>query len=471
MPVSGNHSIYFYNYCETALNTYHQKVKSAFTPLPSKHLGQELLQRIVLVASSILIYPILLIGIAAEKAYSFRANRQSKPVAEMPFPRVPVVETPSQQEIHSSDFLSCLLPEMQKSVIRKLSIQSFINLSRTCKKLRQQVLYVLLPSYINATNSSPQDFKFHPSILEYVFQHAGDQLTYLCLAQLTSTVAHRYISFCPNLTYLSIRNLKITTDLDDWFCPLVKQGTIKADKLKFLVLHSCEIRPSETEAIATLKNLAHFDLFHNSSIGEEGILALTEFQTVGKENEAKIRSSQLTQVTFLDLSHTGSHLKTLASRVSMFQALTHFIYNGGNNQFPSSTQINDFVSGLQKLSNLRSLSLVGNRLGDEGAQLIAQKLPNLNNLILDTNCITILGVVPIIKSFQELRKFEISINKIRIDEISQIVDLLLLQEDLLKFACCTYFKTAEFTHSEKETILTEQKTRLLEKFPQCYVSL
>jgi hypothetical protein len=471
MSVSGNQSTYFYNYTETALDTYHQKIKSAFTPLSSKHPGRELLQRIALVVSSIFIYPILLIGATIERACSFRAYQENEPVVELPFPRVPVVEAPSQQEIHSNDSLSCLLPEIQKSVIRHLSIQNFINLSKTCKKLRQQVLYDLLPSYINATSSSPQAFKFHPFVLDYVLQHIGNQLTYLYLAKVTSTVAHRYISFCSNLTHLSVKDLTITSDLDDWFCPLVKQGILKADKLKFLVLHSSEIRPSEAEAIATLKNLAHFDLFHNSSIGEEGILALTESQTAGKESEAKIHSSQLTQLTYLDLSHTGLHLKTLASRVNMFQALTHFIYNCGNNQFHASIEINDLVSGLQKLANLQTLSLVGNKLGDEGAQLIAQKLPKLNNLILDTNWITILGVVPIIKSLQELRKFEISINPIRIGEISQIVDLLLLQQDLLKFACCTYFKTSEFTTPEKERILTEQKTRLLERFPRCYVNL
>jgi Leucine-rich repeat (LRR) protein len=251
----------------------------------------------------------------------------------------------------------------------------------------------------------------------------------------------------------------------------VKQGILKVDKLKFLVLRNCEIGPTEVKAIATLESLVHFDLFYNFSIGEEGILTLTESQKTGQESEEGISSSQLSQVTYLDLSHTGLHLKALASRVTMFQALTHFICNGVNNQFLAFTEINDLISNLQKLENLRTLSLVGNRLEDEGAQLIAQKLPKLKNLILDTNRISILGITAIIKSLPELRKFEISINKIRINEISRIVDLLILKQDLLKFTCCTYFQISEFTVSEKEEILMEQKNRLLEKFPQCYVSL
>jgi hypothetical protein len=479
---------YLYTDCEALLKEYHQKIKSTLHPLPSERPWNELLVRIRLIILSCLIYPVLLIGTAIQKLHAYRVYHQNKP-KDFNF------------ELNYESRLLSIPNELQELIAQKAEITDLIAFSQTCKQVRQQFLYSILPNYINVTHQPIQAFKFHPICLDHALLHIGSKLSHLKLTKVTPQIAQRWISFCPNLVDLKIndptdplRFFRIEWRIrdDDWFCPLVEQKILKIEKLKHLSLRWCHIRASEAEKIVTFKNLTHLDLC-GCLLSAEGIHALTAVSESSEADATNISTSQLTRLTYLDLSFTQKYyggypvVSPFLPDISIFQGLRELRFDGfifNNDKF------SEWLDILQKLPHLETLSLaysvicidntriddidevflqimvwLGYYMNDQKAALIAQKLPNLISLNLKCNPhLTSGGIIQILKALKKLRAINISLTNIRFNEIPQIIDELL---NLPNFSQLIYNLPFDKITEEEQQLLEEQTNRLLTQFPDC----
>jgi hypothetical protein len=431
-----------------------QNIKWAITaplqpPTPSETYFQQLSHRITLLALSILILsPIFLLGIAVERTCSFIAHHSYKPV----------VACPSLDQ-QTTNPLQSFPSETQALVLQNVDPQELISLSQTCKKWRQHILYTLLPFYINATHSPLYLFNFQPIFLDHILKHIGKKITYLKLEKVTCKVAYHWASFCPNLSHLTIDTL--TNPLKSmvaywvphtyWFCPLVEQRILKTEKLQYLSLPDCQLRPHEAEKIATFTNLTRLNLFGNNSMGE-GLFALT------KLSQAEESTQPFPKLTYLNLGLTHPK-ESIYSKLSIFANITEFHYDG--NVFRSDQAFSTFIGTLQKFLNLKKLSLRRCNIDDTKAQLIYENLPNLVELNIEKNTITCPKLISIIQSLKQLRELSTSILTIASEEIPTLINALIDYGNFSKFRC--QFSTP-LTDEAIET-LEAQSILLKEKFP------
>ncbi|MGZ3733165.1 MAG: hypothetical protein ACXU9U_05455 [Parachlamydiaceae bacterium] len=295
----------FYSNNETCAQTILNGLTHLFDPLPSSNLDpfvdillriSEVLKRIGFVAYSLLLLPIYKIGSAIDKARSFVVYNRHKPT-----------------DFNSSTYELPYFPEdTYREIALNSEIKDMIALSQTCKKARHLILFSVLPHYINSAHTSLQQFNFHPICLDHVLQGIGNQLSYLKLTKITSQVAHRWITFCPNLTHLhieSLRNTRILNHTKDWFCPLVEKGILKIEKLSYLSLMCCQLGEREANQIATLESLTYLNLYGNPLLtADENALILPESIPPKNRGDQEKFQFHLTQLTYLNLGfiHTYS---------------------------------------------------------------------------------------------------------------------------------------------------------------------
>lgn len=118
---------------------------------------------------------------------------------------------------------------IKDAILPYLEVKGLISLSQTCKTARGFFLDTVLFDYINSSHTSLQLFKFDPICLKNILRKSGAQLSCLKLTRVTTQVASRLISECPNLIHLEIESLKDKET--NWFCSLVETGILKAEKL------------------------------------------------------------------------------------------------------------------------------------------------------------------------------------------------------------------------------------------------
>jgi hypothetical protein len=312
--------------------------------------------------------------------------------------------------------------------------------------------------------------------LDHILQGIGSQLSYLKLTKITSQVAHRWITFCPNLTHLHIENLRNTRIIDytnDWFCPLVEKGILKVEKLRYLSLMCCNLGKQEANQIATLKNLTYLNLWGNLLGEDENALITPKCIPSEEESNQEAFQFHLTQLTYLNLSYTCKYagpiepsLSFIVPRLGLFQQLTELSYNGVaffNSDFPT------FINSLKTLPHLQKLSLADAGINDNRAQQIADNLPNLTSLNVYHNFhITLAGVTTILTSLKQLTEIDISLTQVMDqEEISQVIDALL--EHHHDFSMFIYYVNFEKKTQQEREMFETQRGRLLDKFPNCDV--
>jgi hypothetical protein len=313
--------------------------------------------------------------------------------------------------------------------------------------------------------------------LDHILQGIGNQLSYLKLTKITSQVAHRWITFCPNLTHLhieSLRNTRILTYTNDWFCPLVEKGILKVEKLTYLSLMCCNLGEQEANQIATLKNLSYLNLWGNHLLAEDENALITPKRIPSKkQSNQEAFQFHLTQLTYLNLSYTCEYagpidpsLSFIVPRLGLFQELTELSYNGVT--FLNS-DFRTFINSLKTLPHLQKLSLADSGITDSRAQQIANNLPNLTSLSVCSNFhITLAGVTTILTSLKQLTEIDISFTQVGDqEEFPQVIDALL--EHHHDFSRFIYYVNFETKTQQQREMFETQRGRLLDKFPNCDV--